>query len=203
MLGAISPLKRGIAVPLHSKVVLPLRYSTSAVFSHALAVVAREDDFTFGILSSTPHREWARRHGSSLETRIRYTPSDCFETFPFPVETGAIASTMKQIDELRTSLMRDSDIGLTVVYNRVHSESDDAPAIRLLRKLHADLDQAMCDAYGWLDLNLDFGFHETVEGVRWAIGNAVIDALSPLGITHLDIPLRPERIWNAIQNSRQ
>lgn len=34
-----------------------------------------------------------------------------------------------------------------------------------------------------------------------AIANAVIDALSPLGIKHLDMPLTAEKIWNAIHNS--
>src|ERR1700736_1640233 len=32
-----------------------------------------------------------------------------------------------------------------------------------------------------------------------AIANAVIDALSPLGIRHLDLPFTPERVWRAIQ----
>ena len=30
-----------------------------------------------------------------------------------------------------------------------------------------------------------------------AVGNAVVDALAPLGITHLDIPLTPEKVWRA------
>ncbi len=32
-----------------------------------------------------------------------------------------------------------------------------------------------------------------------AIANAVMDALAPMGIKHLDMPLTPERIWNAMQ----
>jgi carbon-monoxide dehydrogenase large subunit len=36
-------------------------------------------------------------------------------------------------------------------------------------------------------------------GATPAIANAVLDALGPLGITHLDLPLSPERVWNAIQ----
>lgn len=52
---------------------------------HALAVVAREDDFTFGVLHSRHHRVWSLRLGTSLEDRPRYTPTTCFETFPFPV----------------------------------------------------------------------------------------------------------------------
>ena len=34
-----------------------------------------------------------------------------------------------------------------------------------------------------------------------AIANAVMDALAPLGIQHVDLPLTAERIWNAIHNS--
>ncbi len=36
-----------------------------------------------------------------------------------------------------------------------------------------------------------------------AVVNAVVDALSPLGITHIDMPLTPERVWNAIQQARK
>jgi carbon-monoxide dehydrogenase large subunit len=33
--------------------------------------------------------------------------------------------------------------------------------------------------------------------------NAVVDALSPLGIDHIDMPATPERIWRAIRSARQ
>lgn len=36
-----------------------------------------------------------------------------------------------------------------------------------------------------------------------SIANAVMDALSPLGIRHIDMPLTPEKIWKAIQSSRK
>lgn len=32
--------------------------------------------------------------------------------------------------------------------------------------------------------------------------NAVVDALRPLGVTHIDMPLRPKRVWQAIQDAR-
>jgi hypothetical protein len=47
-------------------------------------VTARADDTTFGILHSRCHELWSLRLGSSLEDRPRYTPTTCFETFPFP-----------------------------------------------------------------------------------------------------------------------
>lgn len=49
-----------------------------------LVVVARADDTTFGVLHSRFHELWSLRVGTSLEDRPRYTPSTCFETFPFP-----------------------------------------------------------------------------------------------------------------------
>src|SRR4029077_3251690 len=35
-----------------------------------------------------------------------------------------------------------------------------------------------------------------------AIQNAVVDALSHLGVRHIDMPLSPERVWNAIAAAR-
>ena len=50
----------------------------------AVVIVARADDTTFGILHSRFHELWSLRMGTSLEDRPRYTPTTCFETFPFP-----------------------------------------------------------------------------------------------------------------------
>ena len=36
-----------------------------------------------------------------------------------------------------------------------------------------------------------------------AVANAVIDALAPFGIRHLDMPFTPGRVWEAIRASRQ
>lgn len=49
-----------------------------------VVVVARADDTTFGVLHSRMHELWSLRLGTSLEDRPRYTPTTCFETFPFP-----------------------------------------------------------------------------------------------------------------------
>ena len=35
-----------------------------------------------------------------------------------------------------------------------------------------------------------------------AVMNAVINALNPLGVTHVDMPLSPERLWRTIQQAR-
>ena len=38
-------------------------------------------------------------------------------------------------------------------------------------------------------------------GALAAIINAVVDALSPLGITHIDMPATPEKVWRAIRDA--
>ena len=35
-----------------------------------------------------------------------------------------------------------------------------------------------------------------------AVANAVMDALSPFGVKHLDMPYKPEKVWRAIQAAR-
>ena len=39
-------------------------------------------------------------------------------------------------------------------------------------------------------------------GAPPALVNAVVDALAPLGVRHIDMPLTPERVWRAIQAAR-
>jgi type II restriction/modification system DNA methylase subunit YeeA len=72
---------------------------------HQLAAFARSDDYFFGVLHSRFHEVWALRMGTRLETRPRYTPTTCFETFPFPTADGkqeaAIAAAAKELNELR------------------------------------------------------------------------------------------------------
>jgi hypothetical protein len=51
----------------------------------ALITVDRADDTTLGLLHGRFHELWSLRLGTSLEDRPRYTPTTCFETFPFPV----------------------------------------------------------------------------------------------------------------------
>jgi type II restriction/modification system DNA methylase subunit YeeA len=66
---------------------------------------ARSDDYFFGVLHSRAHEVWALKLGTRLETRPRYTPTTCFETFPFPVPTDAqreaIAVAAQELNALR------------------------------------------------------------------------------------------------------
>ena len=39
-------------------------------------------------------------------------------------------------------------------------------------------------------------------GALAAVFNAVMDALAPLGVRHLDMPATPDRVWRAIREAR-
>jgi len=99
--------------------------------------------------------------GSSMGTTQRYPPSDCFETFPFPenFETDArLEAVGKEYYEFRAALMVKNDEGLTKTYNRFHDPGEASAEIARLRELHAAMDRAVLDAYGWQDVQPVCGF---------------------------------------------
>jgi hypothetical protein len=164
---AIAPLDRCIAITLVSKVVQPMIVPADIVFAHALAVFAYDNNAYFGLLSSGFHWWWAVTHASTLETRVRYTPTDCFETFVQPPLSSAVAVHGAALNAHRSELMLDRNQGLTPTYNRVHDPDERAGDIVRLREIHVELDYAVRDAYGWTDLDLGHDFHETKFGTRF------------------------------------
>lgn len=181
---AISSLNRVIVMPRVSKVSLPIFARSTYVLSDTLAVIAKDDDATHALLYSEVHRAWARRHGATHVDRPKYNPTDCFETFPFPTNFGNMGTIVESLNNRRTRMMLEKGLSLTNLYNLVHAEDQSDAEIRVFRDLHADLDRAVCDAYGWSDLDLGYGFHETEEGTRWTIGdtarNEILDRLLEL-----------------------
>jgi hypothetical protein len=104
-----------------------------------------------------------------MRTDIRYAPSDVFLTLPRPDLTPDLEELGKALDTERRELMLDRALGLTKLYNQVHSPAVTDPEIRRLRELHAEIDLAVRDAYGWTDLELDIGHHLTKIGTRWTV----------------------------------
>jgi hypothetical protein len=134
---------------------------TDRVFGHTLNVYTSDQDAFFATLQSRVHEEWARFFSSSLEERLRYTPSDCFETFPFPErwqESAALEMAGRSYYDLRAAVMVRNDEGLTETYNRFHDPSNHEPDIGELRRLHDSMDRAILDAFGWADIQPKCGF---------------------------------------------
>ena len=153
---------------------------TTWVYSHALNVFALSQYSNFCVMQSRIHEIWAKFFGSSLEDRLRYTPSDCFETFPFPEglfdeqnlgntnsnqslstipsSLSALEAVGKEYYEYRAALMIRNNQGLTDTYNRFHDPEERDPEILKLRQLHEKMDRAVLTAYGWQDIPTDCKF---------------------------------------------
>ena len=84
---ALGGLSRFIATMTVSKHRLFTWMEGPTLPDHQLISFARADDYFFGLLHSRPHEVWARSRGTQVREResgFRYTPTTCFETFPFP-----------------------------------------------------------------------------------------------------------------------
>ena len=103
----ISPLDRFIATVAVAKHRLFVWMRAPTLPDHQVMAIASDDDFHFGVLHSRVHEHWALQLGTRLETRPRYTPTTCFETFPFPEPTEkqrtAIADAARELDRLRNN----------------------------------------------------------------------------------------------------
>jgi hypothetical protein len=117
--------------------------------------IVQETNASFAALQSRIHEVWARFFASSLEDRLRYTASDCFETFPFPenFERSAGLETIGQAYyDHRAALMAARNEGMTKTYNRFHNPGERGDDIVRLRELHSEMDREVLRAYGWDDL---------------------------------------------------
>jgi hypothetical protein len=131
------------------------------IYSEQLVVFAFSGLQPFAALQSRVHEVWARFFASSLEDRLRYTPTDCFETFPLPdgFETDPRLETVgREYYDFRAALMVERNEGPTKIYNRFHDPDERSNAIGELRRLHDAMDRAVLDAYGWSDIRPACGF---------------------------------------------
>ena len=97
-------------IPCHSKWFIFLVADQSWLAGNSTAVVASDDFYILGILTSKIHRLWIQEQSSTLGQTIRYTPKTCFETFPFPQNPTSetidnIRKIMTQLHEYRTQQM--------------------------------------------------------------------------------------------------
>jgi hypothetical protein len=180
---AIRGLERVLVCPIISNKLSFVFLPAKMVYSHKLAVFSLPTLTAFYLLQSRVHEVWARMFSSTMKDDLNYSLSDCFETFPFPVGWDSDPDTPTRQDrnpnlqaagqeyyEFRAALMVRNNEGLTKTYNRFHDPNERSPDILKLRELHAAMDRAVLDAYGWTDLTptceflLDYEEEEDDEG---------------------------------------
>ncbi len=128
---------------------------SESVFSHKLGVIPSDKSGLFACVQSRPHEVWTRFLSAPVGDGVSYSPTDCFSTFPFPVNFEGSASldlAGARYHAFRAKMMQDRGEGLTATYNRFHARGDNKSDITRLRELHAEMDEAVLRAYGWDDL---------------------------------------------------
>jgi hypothetical protein len=112
--------------------------SADLIYTTALYVLTTDRWDHYAVVQSTIHEIWARKYSGALETRLRYSPSDCFETFAFPAgqwqqPNPQLAAIGERYHEHRRDLMLRLWLGLTDIYNLFHAPDLEAR----LATLHA------------------------------------------------------------------
>jgi SAM-dependent methyltransferase len=167
---AIFGLTQYFAVPRVSKWAVFIAVPTDWLPGEKSVVFTSNDFYACGILSSNVHRLWLHAQKSTLKGDIAYTPTTCFETFPFPQSLSQkqieqIRAAAQELHQYRSDQMEKKQWGITDLYNKFFNE----PASQLY-KLHAKLDQLVMQAYGFnakddlleklLELNLELAQKE-------------------------------------------
>lgn len=124
--GELSKISHCFVTAFTSKHLSFSRLDTQIVFSNALNIIATDDFSQFSLLHSNIHEMWVRKYASRLKNDLRYTPSDCFETFAFPKDIkDKVSLTLESLGwsyhEFRRQLMLKIQLGLTKTYNQFHN----------------------------------------------------------------------------------
>lgn len=160
----------------------------STLPDNKLVVIASEDPFVLGVLSSRQHRAWFAANAGRIgeyEREAVYVKGVCFDAFPFPDPNGALAAEIgmlaEELDAARARALYDGDsLTMTGLYNararigRGEPLSDSERAIYeqgrvgIMDHLHQRLDQLVSRAYGWPDDLTDSQIVERLIGLNQA-----------------------------------
>lgn len=185
----ISEMNKVVVITQTGKIMSPALVSAKQVLDQTVIVFASNDGGFLSLIASSIHYFWIRSHGSTLETRSRYIPSDVFKTFPIPRLNQELRDLGDRLDTYRRDVMLSRNTGLTKTYNLVFDPACNDPDIQELREIHRAIDEATIRAYDWEERieavgGLDHGFHPVGRETRYTIGPAaqreVLDSLLEL-----------------------
>jgi type II restriction/modification system DNA methylase subunit YeeA len=133
---------------------------TSVVPDHTCHVIARDDDYTFGVVQSRVHQSWTLAQCSwmGVGNDPRYSSSRTFETFPFPwiprkepkddPRLEAVATAARELVLKRNAWANPPGAGATALKKRTLTNLyNEKPT--WLQDAHRRLDDTVLAAYGW------------------------------------------------------
>jgi len=146
---ALNTIPRYIGVSRVTRRPVMVFLSSGICPSDLVQVFALADDYSFGILQSALHFEWFRKSSRmKVESDMRYSVRDVFETFPWPQSptvrhVEAIAAAARKIRNVRARAITMAGGGLRDLYRTL-----ELPGKHPLRAAHEELDNVVGEAYG-------------------------------------------------------
>lgn len=158
-----------IVIPVVSKYLLVFRSPSSWVYTNKFILLTSTTGCAITVLRTSFFDHWARVFSGSLGETLSVSLSLGIETFPLPNMRFSRGEELSSTYEMLIARKEVASVGLTELYNRIHHPETASPEVQELRDLHLEIDIAVAAAYGWSDLSLDHGFHETKQGIRYTI----------------------------------
>ncbi|MBL0356525.1 MAG: hypothetical protein IPP72_06325 [Chitinophagaceae bacterium] len=151
MLNEKSKLKRFIAGSRVSTRIFYEFISSEINPNDALICFLFEDDYSFGIIQSIFHIEWLKEKCSTLKGDYRYTGETVWDTFPWPqtpteAQVKKVAIAAKALYTERSKALKQYHMSLRDLYRLLEQ-----PGANPIKDLHAALDKAVMEAYGFDD----------------------------------------------------
>lgn len=130
------------AVSSERREYIPIGYvDKDTVISNSAFAVYDAELWLFALLTSRMHNVWVRAVGGSLETRIRYSATLCYNTFPFPKLNAQQREELERLaQDILNTREENFDMTLGEMYN-----PETMPAE--LRRAHEALDRAVEKCY--------------------------------------------------------
>ena len=172
-----------------SKYFTPSFVPNRFVFHEKIVIILKPGYSGFAYMISSIVQDWTWKQSSTLGTGLNFSPTDAFETLPFPLgEDTRLDGVGRAYYVLRNEIMRRYAIGLTKLYNAFHNLEVQEAKINELRQLQKQIDEAVRDSYGWRDIDLEHDFHAvgylpSNDNIRYTISEpARIEILRRLAI---------------------
>ena len=176
---ATEKLARFIVVPETSKYKPFVFIGADYRPDHKLYVVASDDAWVLGVLSSKVHNIWAITAGGHLGVGNdpTWTSGTCFRPFPFPDPDEALRQKIREVGEQldahrKRQQSQHPNLTMTGMYNVLEKLRAGEPLskkeqtiheqglVSVLKEIHDRLDEAVADAYAW---PRDLGEEEILE----------------------------------------
>ncbi|WP_445518330.1 Eco57I restriction-modification methylase domain-containing protein [Streptomyces sp. NEAU-174] len=161
----ITDLEKVVVIGQTSSTQVPALVPNRYIFDQKLVVFPSDSYAELAFRSSEVQYWWTVREGVTRTADLVYTPSSCCAPLPVPDYNDELKRLGQELVTQRTEF----GLALTPMSQQLHDSHRSSAALNSLRAVHEHLDQAVVAAYGWTDLDLQYGFHATKRGVRYTM----------------------------------